>query len=348
MASVTRACFVCIVRCSFVWVLLTEISTRGAVAHAHARTRRPAFLSKQIAQLKSHLKDKNGPFGVDLLLPQVGGSARKTNSDYTSGKLPELIDIIIESGAKLFVSAVGVPPRWAVEKLHKAGIPYMNMIGAPKHVEKALAAGADIICAQGGEGGGHTGDVATSILIPAVVDLCRGRKSELTKGPIHVVAAGGIYDGRGLAMALALGASAVWVGTRFVCATEAGAPPRHQQAIVNAGFHDTVRTVIFTGRPMRVLKNAYISNWEEQRQQEIQELLAQGVVPYTVDVAENDATAEGGDEKEEGGLPKMPTGAQAQACYRRIVCVCVCLICLFFFVNTLLLFLFDADSLRKR
>ena len=67
------------------------------------------------------------PFGVDLLLPQVGGSARKTNYDYTDGKLPELIDIVVESGAALFVSAVGVPPIWAVEKLHAAGIPVRDL-----------------------------------------------------------------------------------------------------------------------------------------------------------------------------------------------------------------------------
>jgi len=78
------------------------------------------------------LKNKNAPFGVDLLLPQVGGNARKTNYDYTGGKLEELIDIIIEEKTKLFVSAVGVPPKWAIDKLHKAGILCMNMIGAPK------------------------------------------------------------------------------------------------------------------------------------------------------------------------------------------------------------------------
>jgi len=244
----------------------------------------PKFLKKQLQVLKSNLKDPKAPFGVDLLLPQVGGSARKTNTDYTNGQLPELIDIIIESGASLFVSAVGVPPRWAVDKLHKAGIPYMNMIGAPKHVKKALAAGADIICAQGGEGGGHTGDVPTSVLIPAVVDLCKGRRSALTGQQIAVVAAGGIYDGRGLAAALSFGAQAVWVGTRFVCAKEAGAPPRHQQAVLGAGFHDTVRTVIFTGRPMRVIKNPYIMHWEENRQDEIRELCDNGIVPYTADL----------------------------------------------------------------
>ena len=73
----------------------------------------------QIRNLKDSLVDKKGPFGIDLLLPKVGDGARKTNKDYTDGKLPELIDIIIESGAALFVSAVGVPPKWAVDKLHE-------------------------------------------------------------------------------------------------------------------------------------------------------------------------------------------------------------------------------------
>mmetsp|Transcript_14078 Transcript_14078/g.35629 ORF Transcript_14078/g.35629 Transcript_14078/m.35629 type:complete len:358 (-) Transcript_14078:788-1861(-) len=244
------------------------------------------MLRNTIAELKSHLNDKNAPFGVDLLLPQVGGNARKTNYDYTKGQLPELIDIIIEEGAKLFVSAVGVPPKWAVEKLHKAGIPVMNMVGAPKHALKALEQGVDIICAQGGEGGGHTGDVPTSVLIPKVVDAVKGRMSPLTGEQVQVVAAGGIFDGRGLAMALSLGASAVWVGTRFVVSKEAGAPPRHQQAILKAGYNDTIRTIIYTGRPMRVLNNEYISNWEINRKQEIRALTAKGVLPVQHDLDE--------------------------------------------------------------
>jgi len=130
-------------------------------------------------------------------------------------------------------------------------------------------------------------------LIPSVVDLCKGHKSKLTGEPIYVVAAGGIYDGRGLAAALAWGAQAVWVGTRFVCAKEAGAPPRHQQAIINAGFHDTIRTLVFTGRPMRVIKNDYIMQWENDRIGEMKELLGQGVLPYTKDVEER--TKQGGE-----------------------------------------------------
>lgn len=114
------------------------------------------MLKEMIAELKSSLKDPNLPFGVDLLIPQVGGSARKTNVDYTKGSLDQLIETIIEGGAKVFVSAVGIPPKHVVDRLHEAGVLYMNMIGHPKHVHKACKAGADIICAQGGEAGGHT------------------------------------------------------------------------------------------------------------------------------------------------------------------------------------------------
>jgi NAD(P)H-dependent flavin oxidoreductase YrpB (nitropropane dioxygenase family) len=84
------------------------------------------MLLEQIEELKEGLNDKKAPFGVDLLLPQIGGSARKTNYDYTHGQLDELIDVIVQSGTKLFVCAVGVPPRHVVDRLHKAGIPIMS------------------------------------------------------------------------------------------------------------------------------------------------------------------------------------------------------------------------------
>eukprot|EP01083_Nonionella_stella_P012222 34679_1 len=244
----------------------------------------PRILKLSIKHLKKSLNDPNAPFGVDLLIPKVGKGARKTNYDYTKGKLTKLIDVIIESGAKLFVSAVGVPPKEVVDKLHKAGIPVMNMVGHPKHVKYALAAGCDIICAQGGEGGGHTGSVPTSILLPQCVDLVRGHKMPLDPTQnVCVVGAGGIYDGRGLAMALSYGCEAVWVGTRFVCSEEAGASIAHKESVLNASYDDTVRTLIYTGRPMRIVKNKYVMEWEKHRQAEMKELLAQGVIPYTSD-----------------------------------------------------------------
>ena len=110
----------------------------------------------------------------------------------------------------------------------------MNMVGHPKHVKKCLELGVDIICAQGGEGGGHTGDVPTTVLIPAVVEACKGHKSPLTGLPVQVIAAGGIHNGQLLAAALMMGANAVWVGTRFVLSEEAGASKLHKEAVATA------------------------------------------------------------------------------------------------------------------
>lgn len=135
------------------------------------------------------------------------------------------------------------------------------MVGHPKHVPKALEVGVDIICAQAGEGGGHTGDIPASILIPACVDAVKGHKSPLTGKPVYVVGAGAVYDGRGLAANLSWGAEAVWVGTRFVASQEASAPKAHKEAILSAGYEDAILTLIYTGRPLRVRRTPYVEDW---------------------------------------------------------------------------------------
>ena len=123
--------------------------------------------------------------------------------------------MVIEEKTKLFVSAVGVPPRDIIERLHEGGVVVMNMVGHPRHAVKAFEAGVDIVCAQGGEGGGHTGEISMNLLVPACVDVAKKcRPKMLGGGPGMVVAAGGICDGRGLAGSLAMGAVGVWVGTR--------------------------------------------------------------------------------------------------------------------------------------
>jgi len=127
-------------------------------------------------------------------------------------------------------------------------------------------------------------DVPTSVLIPAVKQLLEGKKSAFTGREVQLVAAGGIFNGQSLAAALMLGASAVWVGTRFVLSEEAGAPKAHQEAVQTSGFDDNIRTIIFTGRPLRVRKNPYIENWEENRQQEIKDLTSRGKIPIEYDM----------------------------------------------------------------
>jgi len=264
--------------------LAAAVSNAGGLGVIGGFMYTPDQLREIIAEMKSLLKSPDLPFGVDLALPQVGGNARKTNHDYTHGKLDKLIDITIESGAKLFVSAVGVPPKRIIDRLHDAGILVMNMVGHPKHAVKALELGVDMVCAQGGEGGGHTGDIANSVLIPAVVDVARQYKPKFLGGKQHalVVAAGGIANGRGLASSLMQGASGVWVGTRFVAAVEAGCSEEHKEEVVSCDFTGTERTLVLSGRPLRMKTNDYIRKWHAQPDK-ITELTSKGIVPIQHD-----------------------------------------------------------------
>ncbi|KAJ5823878.1 hypothetical protein N7447_006218 [Penicillium robsamsonii] len=257
--------------------LVAAVSNAGGLGVLGGLGYTPQMLREAIQEVKQKLRHPDLPFGVDLLIPQLGGSARKTNVDYTKGALDDLIDIIIEEKTRLFVSAVGIPPKQVIDRLHDAGILYMNMVGHPKHVHKACQAGADLICAQGGEAGGHTGEIPTSVLIPACIDACRQYKSSLTGKTVQLVAAGGIFDGRGMAAALAMGAGAVWVGTRFVTARESAASKLGKKAIIDAGFEDTMRSTIWTGRPLRALATPYIRDWELNRRDAIEKLQSQGL-----------------------------------------------------------------------
>ncbi|KAK8111925.1 uncharacterized protein PG998_008382 [Apiospora kogelbergensis] len=226
--------------------LAAAVTNAGGIGTLGGARYTPAMLREMIADMKARLADKDAPFGVDLLVPQVGGSARKTNYDYTKGHLEELLDIVIESKAKLFVSAVGVPPAWAVEKLHKAGVLYM---------------------------------VIPSILTPACADIVKQYKSPLTGNPVLLVTGGGVNDGRSLASALMLGASGVWVGTRFTASVESKFPESAKKEVINANYNSWVRSLIWSGRPLRALRSPYIDDWESRRQDEIKDLTSRGLVP---------------------------------------------------------------------
>ncbi|KAI2615841.1 2-nitropropane dioxygenase-like protein [Hypoxylon sp. NC1633] len=264
--------------------LAAAVSNAGGLGVVGGLGYTPAQLRSILEDLKAGLKQADLPFGVDLALPQIGGGARKTNHDYTEGRLDELIDVVVDSGARLFVSAVGVPPKSVIDRLHKAGILVMNMVGHPHHAVKALDLGVDMVCAQGGEGGGHTGDIGSSVLIPAVADVAARYKPPMLGGASAlVVAAGGIGDGRALAASLMQGAAGVWVGTRFVACEEADCSEEHKQAVVSCGYDDTVRTLVLTGRPLRTRTNAYIEAWHA-RPDQIKELCDKGVVPIEHDL----------------------------------------------------------------
>ena len=185
----------------------------------------------------------------------------------------------------MFVSAIGVPTKATVDKLHKHGIFVMNMVGHPKHVKKACEVGVDALCAQGTEGGGHTGSIPTFILLPKIIDEVKKNnyRSPLTGEPCYVIGAGGVYNGRGLAMSIMSGCDGVWVGTRFVASTEAAATNAHKQAIVDAKYEDTMKSEVYSGRPLRMIKNPYAMDWATRRKDEMKELLESGVIPFKHD-----------------------------------------------------------------
>ena len=150
-------------------------------------------------------------------------------------------------------------PAGMVEQVKLAGAKVIQTVGSAAEARLAVSRGADVIVAQGWEAGGHVwSSVATMALVPAVVDAV---------APVPVVAAGGICDGRGLAAALALGASGVWMGTRFLAATEADVHPYYQQRLIEAAESDTVHLdnlfdIGWPEAPHRVLRNSTVAAWE--------------------------------------------------------------------------------------
>ena len=195
-------------------------------------------LRAEMAKVKA-LTDK--PFGVDLLTALPAG-------------LEEQVEVIIAGGASAFVAGLGVP-RDVIATCHRAGVLVVNMCGKVRHAVAAVEAGCDIVVAQGTEAGGHTGTVATMPLVPQIVDAVGDR--------VPVVAAGGIFDGRGLAAALALGADGVWIGTRFIATPEAHVVPSYRQALLDGREDDTVITRAYTGKTLRAIRNAYTQHFED-------------------------------------------------------------------------------------
>jgi enoyl-[acyl-carrier protein] reductase II len=188
----------------------------------------PTFIADQMAKVRD-LTDR--PFGVDLLTAQPE-------------TLTASVDVIIKGGAKAFIAGLGVPVA-IINELKQAGIVVMCMAGNVKHAVKAAEAGCDVIIAQGTEGGGHTGSVASVALWPQCVDAV----------DIPVVAAGGLFDGRGLAAALAFGCVGVWMGTRFIASHEAHAGQKYKDAIVGMSESDTIVSKVFTGKTLRAIVN---------------------------------------------------------------------------------------------
>lgn len=218
--------------------LVAAVSDAGGIGTFGAAPMSTELLTSEMARVRELT---NKPFGVDLLTASPDSIARN-------------IDAIIKGGASIYVAGLGVP-REIIDELHSHNILVGSMCGKVRHATAAVASGCDFVVAQGTEAGGHTGVVATMALVPMVVDAVEGK--------VPVVAAGGIFDGRGLIASLALGADGVWIGTKFIATHEAHTGRGYKEHILTLNEDDPVISKAYTGKTCRVARTEWTSHFEE-------------------------------------------------------------------------------------
>jgi NAD(P)H-dependent flavin oxidoreductase YrpB (nitropropane dioxygenase family) len=248
-------------------------------------------LEAELAWIENEVGDK--PYGVDLLLPaKFAGSDRggfdaaeldaripeehrkfldrlleqhqvpplqpdvQLGPEFAVGfeKQRDVIELVFKHRISLIASALGPPPPWMIEMGREHGVKVAALAGTVEHARRHVEAGVDIVVAQGYEAGGHTGTISTMVLVPEVVDAV---------GPIPVLAAGGIGNGRQVTAALALGAQGVWCGSVWLTTEEAETHPVVKKKFLAATSNDTVRSRSLTGKPARQLRSAWTDAWED-------------------------------------------------------------------------------------
>ena len=232
-----------IVQTGMGWVagpkLVSATANAGALGILASATMDLDQLKSSIAEVKSRTTK---PFGVNL---------RADSAD-----VKDRISLMIDEGIKV-ASFAQAPKPYLISHLKDAGVVVIPSIGAKRHAEKVLEWGVDAVLVQGGEGGGHTGAVPTTILLPQVVDAVAGR--------VPVIAAGGFFDGRGLVAALAYGASGVAMGTRFLLTSDSSVPQAVKDYYISKGVLDTVVSIQVDGVPHRVLRTELVDQLESSR-----------------------------------------------------------------------------------
>ncbi|MFG2216310.1 NAD(P)H-dependent flavin oxidoreductase [Streptomyces sp. NPDC048685] len=214
--------------------LVTATARAGALGILASVTMTTEQLRAAVREVKSRTDE---PFGVNLRAD--AGDAR------------ERVRIIVDEGVKVASFALA-PSKELIAELKDAGVVVIPSVGARRHAEKVAAWGADAVIVQGGEGGGHTGEVATTVLLPQVADAV----------DIPVIAAGGFRDGRGLVAALAYGAAGIAMGTRFLLTSDSTVPDAVKARYLAAGVKDITVTRAVDGLPHRMLRTEMVAALE--------------------------------------------------------------------------------------
>ncbi len=209
----------------------------------------------------------NAPNGLDdVQIPELPGPLRTLKKElYENGieVVPttdqaisladnkKKLELSLDHGVEIIACALGTP-AWVVEACHAKGAKVMSIVGQAKHARSAIRSGTDLIIVQGTEGGGHTGDVGLITLLAEVLEF----------STVPVVAAGGLVKGAQIAACLTLGAQGAWVGTRFLATKESGSEDEFKEAVVEAGYDSTLRSLLFDGLHVRMLRNRFTEVWE--------------------------------------------------------------------------------------
>lgn len=273
--------------------VVAAVSNAGGIGVLGAVGFRPEQLKVELDWIDEHVGDK--PYGVDVIIPnKYAGQDEKDEEKlrtmisaaipqghrefaeelldaYGVPRLPDdgkakdrltmteatsapLVDIALEHPqVRLIANALGTPPTEIIERIQHSGRMIGALCGSPKHAQMHVDAGLDFIIAQGGEGGGHTGEIGSIVLWPEVVDIA---------GDVPVIAAGGIGSGRQMYAALATGAQGVWCGSLWLTVAEAATTPIEKELLLAAKSNETVRSASVTGKPVRMLRNAWTDAWD--------------------------------------------------------------------------------------
>ena len=275
--------------------VVVEASKAGGFGVLGAVGFSPEQLKEELDWIDEHIGDRH--YGVDLVIPeQYEGKGEddpqrlleklqgmvpqehrdfveKLMDEYEVPKLPPedmpsglqgwtmatarplLDEALRRPRMRLIANALGTPPADVIDEVKASGRFIGALCGRLKQAEKHRDAGLDFIIAQGHEGGGHTGEVGSMVLWPAIIDAV---------APVPVLAAGGIATGKQIAAAMTMGAAGVWTGSLWVTVAEAMAGPTEKEALLAAGYEDTVRSRAYSGKPGRMLRNAWTEAWEAE------------------------------------------------------------------------------------
>ena len=228
-------------------ILVPEHQAYGAGATVEA-------MSQQISpRHRQFMVDLLGSHGVSISADEVVSKRRPpTLTDVGEA----LMDVAFRHPIRLIANALGIAPASMIERARKHGVPAAALIGAKEHAIRQVNAGVDILVAQGGEAGGHCGEVSTLVLIPEVM-----RAVESTRKNVPVIAAGGIMTGGQMAACMAMGAQGAWTGSVWLATPESEASATFREKMIEATSRDTIRSKARTGKPSRQLRSKWHDAW---------------------------------------------------------------------------------------